>query len=104
MTQLLAQTTSPHGTRTEPHAQAEAAPAGLTGRVPSATMHGSVAEAATALGLRQMKECPQDLLDCIVRRVVDAVHPLRVYLFGSHATGEADHDSDIEEGMTDHEG
>ena len=43
-----------------------------------------------------MKECPEDLLDEIVRRLVSALHPVRVYLFGSHASGTPDRDSDID--------
>jgi uncharacterized protein len=35
-------------------------------------------------------------LDAIVRRLVDAYHPECVYLFGSHARGEAGRDSDYD--------
>ena len=35
-------------------------------------------------------------LELIVRRIVDAFHPLRIILFGSAARGEADRDSDID--------
>ncbi len=43
-----------------------------------------------------MKELPQALLDEIVRRLVDALHPVGIYLFGSHATGRPDRDSDVD--------
>ncbi|NQT50713.1 nucleotidyltransferase domain-containing protein [bacterium] len=43
-----------------------------------------------------MKECPPQLLDEIVRRLVAALHPLRIYLFGSHVAAEADRDSDLD--------
>ena len=32
----------------------------------------------------------------IVRRIVDAVHPTRIHLFGSRATGNAQPDSDVD--------
>ncbi len=34
--------------------------------------------------------------DDIIRRIVDAFHPSRVVLFGSHARGEATEDSDVD--------
>jgi len=37
-----------------------------------------------------------EALDEMVRRIVDAVHPDRIILFGSHARGEAGPDSDID--------
>ncbi len=38
----------------------------------------------------------EDQLDQIVQRIVDAVHPERIILFGSAARGEMDADSDID--------
>ena len=38
----------------------------------------------------------QDLLDELVRRIVEAVHPEKVILFGSWARGDARPDSDID--------
>lgn len=35
-------------------------------------------------------------MDELVRRIVDAVHPLRIYLFGSAARGTAHADSDLD--------
>ncbi len=35
-------------------------------------------------------------LDELVRRLVEALHPLRIYLFGSHARGTAGADSDVD--------
>ncbi|MEI7833108.1 MAG: nucleotidyltransferase domain-containing protein [bacterium] len=35
-------------------------------------------------------------LDTLVRRICDAVHPLRIILFGSAASGEMHADSDID--------
>ena len=43
-----------------------------------------------------MRKCSEDVLDEILRRLVSAVHPVRVYLFGSHAGGNPDRDSDID--------
>ncbi|MEN6645242.1 MAG: nucleotidyltransferase domain-containing protein [Armatimonadia bacterium] len=37
-----------------------------------------------------------EVLDEIVRRIVEAVHPDKIILFGSHARGEAREDSDID--------
>jgi len=38
----------------------------------------------------------QSQLDELVRRIVDAVHPLRIILFGSAARGEMGRDSDVD--------
>ena len=38
----------------------------------------------------------EDLLDKLVQRIVEAVHPEKVILFGSWATGDAGPDSDID--------
>jgi uncharacterized protein len=38
----------------------------------------------------------QDLIDEIVRTIVDALHPRRVVLFGSQALGDAGPDSDLD--------
>jgi predicted nucleotidyltransferase len=38
----------------------------------------------------------QAQLDELVRRIVDAVHPLRIILFGSAARGEMGADSDVD--------
>jgi predicted nucleotidyltransferase len=43
-----------------------------------------------------MNELSRDLLDEIVRRLVDALHPAGIYLFGSHASGTPDKGSDID--------
>ena len=43
-----------------------------------------------------MKEIPPDLLDEIVRRLVEALDPLEIYLFGSHAQGKAHEHSDLD--------
>lgn len=37
-----------------------------------------------------------DHLDELVRRIVEAVHPLRIILFGSAARGETETDSDVD--------
>jgi predicted nucleotidyltransferase len=39
---------------------------------------------------------PQDKLDELVRRIVEAVHPQRIILFGSAARGEMTPDSDVD--------
>ena len=43
-----------------------------------------------------MKELPSELLDEMVRRLVEALQPVGIYLFGSHAGGTPDPDSDID--------
>lgn len=43
-----------------------------------------------------MRECTADLLDEIVGRLVEELRPLRVYVFGSHAVGTPDRDSDVD--------
>ena len=46
------------------------------------------------LSLTDKEEDP--ILAEIVRRLVEAFHPERIYLFGSHARGEAGPDSDYD--------
>lgn len=43
-----------------------------------------------------MKTLSAELLDEIVRRLVDALNPVGIYLFGSHAKGAPDADSDVD--------
>lgn len=43
-----------------------------------------------------MTEATERLLDEIVQRLVDTLRPQRIYLFGSHAYGEPDRDSDFD--------
>ena len=43
-----------------------------------------------------MKEISTELLDEITKRLAESIHPERIYLFGSHAAGSADQDSDID--------
>ena len=43
-----------------------------------------------------MKEISTELLNEITRRLADSIHPERIYLFGSHAAGIADDDSDVD--------
>ena len=43
-----------------------------------------------------MKTLSAEILDEIVRRVVDALDPVGICLFGSHAAGAPDADSDID--------
>ncbi len=43
-----------------------------------------------------MKEISTELLKEITRRLAESIHPERIYLFGSHAAGNADDDSDID--------
>ena len=37
-----------------------------------------------------------EMLNEVIRRLVDALHPLRIYLFGSHAYGTPDRGSDLD--------
>lgn len=43
-----------------------------------------------------MKKLSIELLDEIAKRLAQSIHPERIYLFGSHAAGNADADSDID--------
>jgi predicted nucleotidyltransferase len=43
-----------------------------------------------------MKTLTRDLLDEITRRLVEELHPEQIILFGSHAWGTPDEDSDID--------
>ncbi|MEW6718174.1 MAG: nucleotidyltransferase domain-containing protein [Chloroflexota bacterium] len=38
----------------------------------------------------------KDILDTIVRRLVEGMHPQKIILFGSHAYGQADESSDLD--------
>ena len=43
-----------------------------------------------------METAIEEKLDEIVRRIVEAVHPDKIILFGSHARGDAGPDSDLD--------
>jgi len=43
-----------------------------------------------------MKDLSAELLDEITKRLAESIQPRRIYLFGSHAAGNADQDSDID--------
>lgn len=43
-----------------------------------------------------MRELTKNLLEQITGRLAESIQPERIYLFGSHATGRADDDSDID--------
>ena len=43
-----------------------------------------------------MQELSAELLDEIIKRLAESIHPERIYLFGSHAVGNADQDSDVD--------
>ena len=43
-----------------------------------------------------MKQIPDELLQQIVQRLVDALHPLQIWLFGSHASGRTHQHSDLD--------
>jgi len=43
-----------------------------------------------------MKELSTELLNEITKRLAESMHPERIYLFGSHAAGSADRDSDVD--------
>jgi predicted nucleotidyltransferase len=43
-----------------------------------------------------MSNVPPELLKRVVDRLVQGLHPDRIYLFGSHARGQAREDSDID--------
>jgi predicted nucleotidyltransferase len=43
-----------------------------------------------------MRELTDNLLGEITRRLAESIQPERIYLFGSHAAGNADQDSDVD--------
>lgn len=43
-----------------------------------------------------MRQITGELLNEITRRIVEAVHPEKIILFGSHAWGEPDESSDVD--------
>lgn len=43
-----------------------------------------------------MRDIPPDMLDEIVKRLVEALDPLEIYLFGSHARGTPHRHSDLD--------
>jgi predicted nucleotidyltransferase len=43
-----------------------------------------------------LKNLDSNLLNEIVQRLVDALHPEKIYLFGSHAYGQPNDDSDVD--------
>ena len=43
-----------------------------------------------------MRELNSDILAEITKRLSESIQPERIYLFGSHAVGQADQDSDID--------
>ncbi len=43
-----------------------------------------------------MKTIDPSLLEEAVQRIVDALHPELIYLYGSHAYGQPDEDSDVD--------
>ena len=43
-----------------------------------------------------MKEISTKLLNEITKRLAESIQPERIYLFGSHAAGKADDDSDVD--------
>lgn len=43
-----------------------------------------------------MKSTSAEVLDEITKRLAESMHPERIYLFGSHAAGNADQDSDVD--------
>ena len=43
-----------------------------------------------------MKTLDPNLLEEAVQRIIDALHPELIYLYGSHAYGQPDEDSDVD--------
>ena len=43
-----------------------------------------------------MRELSSDILAEITKRLAESIHPEKIYLFGSHAAGNADLDSDVD--------
>lgn len=45
---------------------------------------------------KKMRELTENLLQEITRRLAESIQPERIYLFGSHAAGNANDDSDVD--------
>ncbi len=43
-----------------------------------------------------MRELTENLLEEITRRLAESIQPEKIYLFGSHAAGNANQDSDVD--------
>jgi len=43
-----------------------------------------------------MRELTENLLEEMTKRLAESIQPERIYLFGSHAAGNADQDSDVD--------
>ncbi|MBI5350597.1 MAG: nucleotidyltransferase domain-containing protein, partial [Chloroflexi bacterium] len=43
-----------------------------------------------------MKTLDPKLLDEVVKRITEAIHPEKIYLYGSHAYGTPHQDSDVD--------
>jgi predicted nucleotidyltransferase len=43
-----------------------------------------------------MKKVSQEIIEEITRRIVESVQPMKIVLFGSHAWGQPDTDSDLD--------
>ena len=43
-----------------------------------------------------MRELTENLLEEITKRLAESIQPERIYLFGSHAAGNANQDSDVD--------
>lgn len=59
-------------------------------------MSADMEVASTARSGAPPGSVPPEMLDLIVRRMVDTVHPLRIILFGSAARGEMGKHSDVD--------
>lgn len=48
------------------------------------------------LGSRAMKSLDPALINDVIRRIITALQPEAIYLYGSHAYGQPDQDSDVD--------
>ncbi len=46
--------------------------------------------------MKKMRELTENLLEEITKRLAESIQPERIYLFGSHAAGNANQDSDVD--------
>ena len=53
-------------------------------------------QASQAVSTGGIRGVRRELLETVVQRLVEGLHPERIILFGSHAWGEPDADSDID--------
>jgi|SRR3990172_11643089 len=69
----------------------------MTGRAAVSTLRDSYIPCGIIFTMPSLATIDADMaIESLVAQVVEAVHPIRIVLFGSHARGDARTDSDID--------